>query len=163
LIELSSPRKRGLWMLLMLLAVGLVLPSCGGGNGGSGGGGGGGNNNPVPSITSISPSQVAAGSQLYNLTVNGSNFMSTSTVTLGGVNAGSWVSSTQMYVYPSQAQLAATGQLPIVVTNPAPGGGVSNSANFVVTTGTPTGNFNLTITATGAGFTHSIPVYLQVQ
>jgi hypothetical protein len=164
LIGLSSPRKRGLWMLLMLLAVGLVLPSCGGGSGGGGGGGGGGgNNNPVPSITSISPSQVAAGSQLYNLTVNGSNFMSTSTVTLGGVNAGSWVSSTQMYVYPSQAQLAATGQLPIVVTNPAPGGGVSNSANFVVTSGTPTGNFNLTITATGAGFTHSIPVYLQVQ
>ncbi len=164
LIGLSGPRKRGLRMLLMLSTVALILPSCGGGSGGSGGGGGGGgNNNPVPSITSVSPSQVAAGSQIYNLTVNGSNFMSTSTATLGGVNAGGWVSSTQMYIYPSQAQLATSAQLPIVVTNPGPGGGNSNSVNFVVTAGTPTGNFNLTISATGAGFTHTTPVYMQVQ
>jgi hypothetical protein len=68
-----------------------------------------------------------------------------------------------MLIFPSTSQLATVGQLPVVVTNPTPGGGPSNAVNFVVTTGTPTGNFNITITATGGGLTRTTPLYLYVQ
>ena len=37
--------------------------------------------NPVPNITSLSPSSVIAGSPAQPLTIQGSNFLSTSTVT----------------------------------------------------------------------------------
>jgi hypothetical protein len=71
--------------------------------------------------------------------------------------------SSQFVLYPAASQLAAVAQLPVVVTNPGPGGGPSNAMNFVVTTGTPTGSYYVTITATGGGFTHSQQLYLQVQ
>ncbi len=161
-ISFSTSRKRGLPVVLMLLAITLILPSCGGGSGG-GGGGGGGNNNPVPTITSLSPAQVAAGSQINTVTVNGTNFMSTSSLTLGGSVCGAYMSSTQMLCFPSTGQLTTVAQLPVVVTNPAPGGGPSNGVNFVVTTGTPTGGFSITINATGGGLTRSTQVYLSVQ
>jgi len=160
-VGFSNPRRRGVFVI-MLFAVALLLPSCGGGSNNSGGGGGGGNNNPVPHITSLSPSQVAAGSQINTVTVNGTNFMSTSVLTVGGTPGGWYSSSTQMQFSPSSDQVAATGQIPVVVTNPGPGGGASNSINFVVTTGTPLGSFNLTITATGGGFTRTTPLYLDV-
>jgi len=161
LIGFAAPRKRALPIVLMLLAIALMLPSCGGSS--SGGGGGGGTPNPVPSITSISPSQVAAGSQVSNITVDGTNFMSTSTVTLGGSVCGAYMSSTQILCSPSTNQLSTVAQLPVVVTNPTPGGRPSNSVNFVVTTGTPTGVFNITISAASGGLTHSTPFYLSVQ
>jgi len=163
-IGFSNPRRRAL-PIVLVLATAFLLPSCGGGgSNGGGGGGGGGNNNPVPHITSINPNQMAAGSQIMTtVTVNGTNFMSTSTVTLGGAASGWYVSPTQMQFSPSANQVAATGQLPVVVTNPSPGGGASNAMDFVVTTGTPTGNFVLTVSATGAGFTHTATVYLGVR
>jgi hypothetical protein len=161
LIGLSNPRKRGLSLGLMALAIMLALPSCGGGS--STPPPPPPNNNPVPSITSLSPSQEAAGSQSNAVTVKGTNFMSTSTLTFGGVVGGVYLSPTQMLVYPSPNQLATVGQLPVVVTNPGPGGGRSNAVNFVVTTGTPTGTFNITISANGAGVTRSTQFYLNVQ
>ncbi len=160
-IGLSNPRKRGFPVAFLLLALALTMPSCGGGGGA---GGGGGQNNPVPSITSLNPAKVAAGSQIFpGITVNGTNFMSTSTLTLGGVVEGSYMSPTQMSINPTTSQLATLAQLPVVVTNPGPGGGPSNAVNFAVTTGTPTGNFTITVTASGAGFTHNTTLYLQVQ
>lgn len=157
----SNPRKRGISLVLMLMAIMLMLPSCGGGGGS---GGGGGNNNPVPAISSLSPSKVAAGSQINNITINGSNFMNTSTITLGGVAPSGYIqSATQIVITPSTSQLATVAQLPVVVTNPGPGGGPSNSANFVVTTGTPTGNSTITVTGTAGGLTHSVQLSLIVQ
>src|SRR5207249_3324100 len=41
-------------------------------------------NNPVPTITSISPTSTIAGSGSFTLTVNGTNFVSTSTVNWNG-------------------------------------------------------------------------------
>jgi len=160
-VGFSNPRKRAVSIVMMLLAVALMLPSCGG----SSSGGGGGQNNPVPSITSLSPSQVAAGSQMNSgLTINGTNFMGGATITLGGVQAsGTIPSASQIIVYPTSNQLATIAQLPVVVTNPPPGGGPSNAVNFVVTTGTPTGSFPITVTATSGGLTHSTQLYLTVQ
>jgi hypothetical protein len=49
------------------------------------------------------------------------------------------------------------------VTNPTPGGGASSGVNFNVVTGTPTGTFNITVTATSGALTHSTSFMLIVQ
>ena len=161
LIGLSTPLKRGLSVGLLALAIMLTLPSCGGGSSPPPPPP---HRNPVPSITSLSPSQVAAGSQVDNLTINGANFMSNSGVTLGGATMSGYMpTANQIVVSLSASQLATVAQIPVVVTNPPPGGGPSSPVNFVVTTGTPTGNFNITVTATSGGLAHSTQMYLIVQ
>src|SRR2546423_13255121 len=58
-IGLSGPRKRGLPLVLMLMATALILPSCGGGSSGSGAatGGGAGEKKAVPSCPSFRPAE----------------------------------------------------------------------------------------------------------
>src|SRR5207248_2949734 len=54
-------------------------------------------NNPVPTTTSISPASTTAGSAQFTLTVNGTNFVSTSTVYWNGSPlTTTFVSSTQL-------------------------------------------------------------------
>lgn len=155
-----SCRRRGI-TAMMLLAILVVLPSCGGG---SGGGAGGGSSNPVPSISSLNPANVAAGSQIENLYINGTNFMSSSTVKLNGtVRNSSLQSPTQLQIPLEPGDVAAVGQYPVVVTNPGPGGGASAPVNFGVTTGTPTGIFNIVMSATSGPITHNITLGLTVQ
>ena len=145
-------------LALLLAALFILLPSCGGGSGG------GGNQNPVPSITSLTPTQVAAGSQIQNLSINGSNFLTTSTVTYNGtVRNSSLQSPTQLQIALAPNDVMTTGQYPVVVTNPSPGGGASAPANFNVVTGTPTGNFNFTLTATSGPIAHTATVSMYVQ
>ena len=160
-IGIPLSRRRGRILTALLLTVVLVvLPSCGGG----GSGGVGGTPNPVPSISSLSPTQVAAGSQIQNLYLNGSNFMSTSTVTYNGaIHNSSLQSPTQIQIALSPADVATTCQCAVVVTNPAPGGGPSTPVNFKVLTGTPTGNFSFTVTATVGSITHNVTMNLVVQ
>src|SRR5439155_15881758 len=51
--------------------------------------------NPIPSITSLSPTSAVAGGQGFNLTVNGSNFVSGSVVRWnGGDRATTFLGST---------------------------------------------------------------------
>jgi hypothetical protein len=120
--------------------------------------------NPIPTITSLSPSQIAAGSQINGITINGTNFMNSSTITFGGAPASGYIpSATQIVIYPSAGQLSALGQVPVVVTNPGPGGGASKSANFSILTGTPTGSFTVTVTASSGAITHNETFTLQVQ
>jgi len=138
----------------MVFAYFMTLPGCGGGS----------SSNPVPSITSLSPTSVAAGSAAQTLTVNGSGFMSASTVTLNGAaHASSFVSASQLSVPLSTNDMATTGAFPVVVTNPAPGGGSSSSVNFSVVTGTPTGAFNITVAASSGSLTHNTTFALVVQ
>src|SRR5258708_25247528 len=71
--------------IVLLICVLVLLPSCGGGSGGAGGGGGGTPPNPTPSITSLSPSQIAAGSNpLPTPVVKGPGFFPTTAPTHGG-------------------------------------------------------------------------------
>jgi len=129
---------------LLLVALLLFLPSCGGGGGGSVGP----PPNPVPSISSLSPTQLAAGSQSQTLTINGSGFMRTSTLTYNNVaQAAVFVSSEQLTTSLTAINLANTGDFSVVVTNPAPGGGASSPVNFDVVTGTPTGTFTVIVNA----------------
>jgi hypothetical protein len=155
----TSRRRRGVATIVVLLAGLIALPSCGGG-----GGGGGGSSNPVPSISSLNPTQIAAGSQIQSLYINGSNFLSSSTVTYNGtLHNSSLQSPTQIQIALAPSDVASTGQYPVVVTNPSPGGGSSAPTNFAVVTGTPTGSFNITLTATSGPITHSTTLSMNVQ
>ena len=89
--------------------------------------------NPQPTINTISPSTVQAGSAALTLTINGANFLPSSTVTFNGVShATSFVSAGQVTITLSTSDLATAGTFPVVVTNPGPGGGASNATNFTV-------------------------------
>ena len=95
-------------------------------------------NNPVPAITSISPATATAGGGLFTLTVNGSNFVSNSTVQWGGADrATSFVSATQLTATILAADIATGGTANVTVVNPAPGGGTSNTATFTINNPVP--------------------------
>lgn len=90
-------------------------------------------NNPVPTTTSISPSTKNAGDPGFTLTVNGTNFVSTSVVRLNGIDkTTTFASSTQVTAVILASDITSSGTSTVAVFNPAPGGGVSNSAIFTV-------------------------------
>ncbi len=93
--------------------------------------------NPVPSISSISPSSVAAGSATFTLTVNGANFIGASVVQVNGNNrTTTFANSSQINAQIPSSDVTTTGSRTITVFNPAPGGGTSNAATLTVTPAT---------------------------
>lgn len=91
-------------------------------------------NNPVPVITALSPASLALQTTPQALTISGTGFLSSSTVTLNGVShAVTFINAGELVIFLTAADLAATGTYPVVVTNPAPGGGPSTAADFTVT------------------------------
>ena len=98
---------------------------------------------PVPSISSLSPTSVQAGSSAFTLYVTGSNFVAQSTVTINGINrAPTVVNSTELTVSMSSTDVATAGEVQIAVVNPegpssAPGGGSSTPFNLPVTNPVP--------------------------
>jgi hypothetical protein len=88
--------------------------------------------NPVPAISSLSPTSIAAGSSAFTLTVNGSNFVSGSLVQWNGSGRPTtYVSSTQLAATITANDVASTGTAQVTVFNPPPGGGTStNSLTF---------------------------------
>jgi hypothetical protein len=119
------------------------------------------NNNPVPTVTTISPTSGTAGGPAFALTVNGTNFVSTSKVTFGA-NGGlvpTSVTPTQILVNIPASAIAAVSTPIVFVTNPSPGGGPSNSVNFTVNSGGTftVGGGAVTVTA-GASGTSTITV-----
>ncbi|MFZ0821806.1 MAG: hypothetical protein WAM91_17215, partial [Candidatus Acidiferrales bacterium] len=89
--------------------------------------------NPVPTITTLSPTIVDAGSGTFIVTINGTNFISTSVVNFGGAaRATTFVSATQVTAAILAGDVASPGSPSVTVTNPAPGGGTSNSVAFTV-------------------------------
>ena len=154
----ARERKKALLAGLMMVALFATFPSCGGsGNSVT-------QNNPVPSISSLSPTEQAAGSTSQTLTINGTGFITSSAVTYNGTtHISTYVSSSQMTATLSASDLAATGNFPVVVTNPAPGGGASAPMNFSVVTGTPVGTFTVTVTASSGSLTHNTSFTLTVQ
>ncbi len=95
--------------------------------------------NPVPSISSLSPASLLIGSAAQALTIDGSGFRPGSTVTYNGLaHTATYVSPSQLTIPLSASDLSALGNFPIVVSNPAPGGGASSPANFQVYAQNPT-------------------------
>jgi len=140
-MELSA-LKRDCWIKVLLIsayiALALWCTSCAGGGTRANFSAASLSTNPAPSITSLSPPSAKPGAAGQTLTIIGSDFMSTSTVTFNGVGrAATFVTDTQLTILLSTSDLATTGTYPVVVTNPAPGGGNSNSVNFLVTSANP--------------------------
>jgi len=154
---------------ILLFGMALAVAGCGGGTGAvsppppSG--------NPTPSITSLSPPGVTFGGGDLTLTIKGGDFVAASVVNFGGSAAvTTFVSNTQLTATIPAASTASPGTIAVTVTNPAPGGGTSNSMNFTVNTGlypwitslSPTsvlaGGSDLTLTVNGSNFTSSATV-----
>lgn len=121
-------------------------------------------NNPVPSITSLSPNSAVVGSSGQTVTISGTGFLSSSTATYNGVgHTVTFVNSTELTIDLAASDLATAGPYAVVVTNPSPGGGNSNSVNFAVTPpppaitslspdSAPAGSPGLTVTINGSNF-----------
>jgi uncharacterized repeat protein (TIGR01451 family) len=93
-------------------------------------------NNLVPVLGSISPSGATAGGPAATLTVNGGNFVSSSTVNWNGAaRATMFVSPAQLTATIPATDIAAAGMASVTVVNPAPGGGTSAAAAFTITAG----------------------------
>ena len=85
----------------------------------------------APVLTSISPSSAAAGGPAFTLTVNGSNFVSNSTVRWNGSNrTTTFVSSSQLTAAIPATNIASPGTAAVTVANP--GGSISNALTFTV-------------------------------
>ena len=115
--------------------------------------GGGGSNavifaviNPAPAITSLSPATVLVGAAAQTLVIGGSGFVQNSTATYNGAaHSVTFTSSSVLRIQLSAIDLATAGTYPVVVTNPSPGGGVSNRYNFTVETNAGGASLNVTI------------------
>jgi predicted outer membrane repeat protein len=121
-------------------------------------------NNPAPHIASLNPASGVSGQPISEFTATGTNFISGATLSFGGTAVPAAVSSNGQTITANIPGSAVTsiGSIPVIVTNPAPGGGASNTINFSATNPAPTltsispstGPLNsaVAITATGSGF-----------
>ncbi|MEK6804385.1 MAG: LamG-like jellyroll fold domain-containing protein, partial [Nitrospirota bacterium] len=93
---------------------------------------------PVPSLTTLSPTSLPSGSPATTLTLTGQRFVAGATVQFGVTTlAATLVSATQLSAVIPAAALTSQGTVPVTVTNPAPGGGVSNSLSVTIVNGPP--------------------------
>jgi hypothetical protein len=82
---------------------------------------------PIPILASVSPTNVYADGPAYSMQLTGSGFTSSSQVLVNGnPRATTFVSGTSLTAQVLASDIAATGQLDVQVTTPAPGGGTSN-------------------------------------
>ena len=89
--------------------------------------------NPVPSVNSIQPNTIPAGSGAFSLAINGFNFVSNSVVRWNGSNRPTtFLNSNALQATISASDVANQGNVQVSVFNPAPGGGTSNSLTFTI-------------------------------
>lgn len=124
-------------LLALVLPALLALGGCaaGGVSSGSvgGGGGSGGGPNPLPSIVFLDPSSAAAGGPDFFLTVYGSGFSPSSVVQWDGSTlATTFVSANLVYAVASDSYSSGSGTASVTVSNPAPGGGLSNASSVFI-------------------------------
>jgi uncharacterized protein (TIGR03437 family) len=115
-----------------------------------------------PALTSLAPASVVTGSAGFTLTVNGSGFVSGSTVQWNGSSLGTaFVSPTQLTAQVPASDIAAAGSARVTVLNP--GGAASSTLTFAVSAAAPTlgslspstataGSPAFTLTVNGSGF-----------
>lgn len=94
--------------------------------------------NPVPVLTAVSPASAPAGSAGFTFTVTGSNFVSGSAVQWNGTMLPTtYAGSTRLTATITSSDLATAGTVLVTVSNPAPGGGVSNAVTFTILPSNP--------------------------
>jgi len=95
--------------------------------------------NPVPTLTSITPGTLGIGA--FQITLYGTGFVATSNVTFGGQPMQVTYVTSTMITAIGNASNSQLGAVAVKVSNPAPGGGSSNSLNVTVTAnGSPVNN-----------------------
>lgn len=88
------------------------------------------------------PLSATPGGALFTLTVNGTGFVSGSTVNWNGAGLGTtFVNTSQLTATVPAANIATAGTAAVTVLNPSPGGGLSNVESFNIVTPTLTLTF----------------------
>ena len=122
--------------------------------------------NPVPEIESISPITIARGSLETQLSIQGSGFLKTSTVSIQPSSLTfpvTFIDNHHLTVTLPQSFLAQARSYQVIVGNPSPDGGSSNTAVLNVLNpvpaitaidpaSTPAGGSGLSLTVYGTGF-----------
>ena len=121
-------------------------------------------NNPVPTLTTIAPMSIQAGSAQFSLVVTGTGFVQGSQVRWNGnAKATTFNSPTQLTATIPPADVATAGASTVTVFNPTPGGGTSGGLSFTtvnplpaITSLSPTsaavGSAAFELTVNGTGF-----------
>jgi len=92
----------------------------------------------LPAITGLQPNTAVAGSTALALTIIGSNFAPTSTVQYNGAtHTSAFIDPTNLQISLSAADLVNAGTATVVVTNPTPGGGTSNTQQLPINNPVP--------------------------
>ncbi len=118
-------------------------------------------NNPVPTATSISPNTLDAGGTGFTLTVNGTNFISSSVVKWNGADkVTTFVSNIKLTAVITASDIATSGAVNVTVFNPTPGGGTSSAQTFTITV--PATKFVI-INPTDNVVGHTVTVTVQAQ
>jgi len=120
--------------------------------------------NPKPTLTSLSPTSVTAGSSGLTLTVNGAGFVSSSVVRWKRTDRPTtFVSGTQLQAAIPASDIVTAGTADVTVSNPTPAGGESSAVTFAINNPVPTltsvspstavaGEASFTLTVGGTGF-----------
>jgi len=116
--------------------------------------------NGSPVVGSISPAVETAGDATFTLTVNGSGFVSASTVYWGtSALTTTFVSAAQITAQVPASDIASSGTDSITVESPSPGGGTSNALEFEVDSsgaGSPSFGANTATVSPGQSATYSV-------
>lgn len=94
--------------------------------------------NPMPTLTSLVPTTVLAGSNSFALTVNGTNFVNGAKVYWDGAErVTTFVSATQLMATIDATDVKTAKTVNVTVKNPTPGGGTSGAVSFTVANPVP--------------------------
>jgi hypothetical protein len=131
--------------------------------------------NPAPTIASVSPSELKAGSPATTVNVVGTGFIAgTGVLVNGAARPATVISAIAMKVALTSADLVNAGSLGITAVNSAPGGGISASAAVAIDNPIP-GAITLTpasaiagtgtaqVTVAGSNFVPAAVVYVNGQ
>lgn len=128
--------------------------------------------NPAPTLSSVSPQSLYAGSPDTIFTFTGTNFNASSVVIAGTTTlTTTFVSATELTAVVPAAILAPVGILGLTVSNPAPGGGTSQSISVTVRqppaqlaalspSSATVGSSPVTVALTGVHFTPTAVVFI---
>jgi sugar lactone lactonase YvrE len=90
-------------------------------------------NNPSPVVTLLAPASTLTGAAAFTLTVNGFGFVPGSVVRWNTTDrTTTFVSSNQLTITISTADVASAGTGQVAVFSPAPGGGASSTVSFPI-------------------------------
>ncbi|MDR3574285.1 MAG: CHAP domain-containing protein [Anaerolineaceae bacterium] len=123
-------------------------------------------NNPIPTLSSIKPTNTMAGTQGQTVIAYGSNFLNSSTIRWNGASlVTAFVNSTELIAAVPDSDITTGTTASITVKNPSPGGGTSSTMIFTVNNPVPAltssslspssaliAGSSLTLTVTGSNF-----------